>query len=459
MHCYFEETLTHKDAKQHIGHYFDLPAGASRLNIHFTFAPARVGDIRNMLTLTLFDPAGFRGAGHRGGAKHQVSLSSTDATPGYRPGPLPPGLWMIEIDTHMILPDEPCQYKLEITAETNREPVRTIRAREDAVENAVRFTDRGTGWYRGDLHTHTVHSDGHKTVPELVEISRQHGLDFIVVTDHNTVAGLAEIDQSSRSDLLVLGGMELTTFWGHALCLTTRDWIDWRVGPERSMAEIARTTLADDRLFIIAHPCKEGDPICTGCNWRYADMMPGPGRHIEVWNHNTLEARNEAALALWYSWLNQGYQMVATAGTDAHDLTEYSAHPLLNVIYVDSLTEQTIIEALRCGHLYLSAGPVLEFTGLTAQGQVMVGDILTGPTATLTLEWDNCPVNARLRVIVDGQLWAEWDASQNGCRSWKLSAGQARWCAVEVRSVSDKLIALTNPIFLDSGLIQKNGEV
>ncbi len=53
----------------------------------------------------------------------------------------------------------------------------------------------GAGWYRGDLHTHTGHSDAQcrslsgKTSPCPLFLTLQaavdHGLDFIVITDHN----------------------------------------------------------------------------------------------------------------------------------------------------------------------------------------------------------------------------------------------------------------------------------
>ena len=45
---------------------------------------------------------------------------------------------------------------------------------------------RGAGWYRGDLHVHTVHSDGQYEVSQLVAAAHASGLDFIVSTDHNT---------------------------------------------------------------------------------------------------------------------------------------------------------------------------------------------------------------------------------------------------------------------------------
>jgi hypothetical protein len=311
--------LTEKEVKQHLLHPFELPAQAIELDIILHFTPARVNNISNMLCLTLFDPLGFRGAGHRGGDTHRVQLSHSQATPGYQPGPLPAGQWTVEIDTHMIMPGEPCHYQLEIAIRTSPDTL-SEQVERAASQSSPLAPGRGPGWYRGDLHAHTRHSDGDYEVQGLVETARQRQLDFITLTDHNTVSGLAEMEQFTSSELLTMGGLELTTFWGHALCLGRRTWLDWRVGlGQHSMADIAQEVTAAGQLFIIAHPCAIGDPWCTGCDWRYEEMKPGSGHFVEIWNGPWGgDSNNEQALALWYSWLNEGYRLVATAGSDAH---------------------------------------------------------------------------------------------------------------------------------------------
>ncbi len=75
-----------------------------------------------------------------------------------------------------------------------------------------------------------------------------------------------------------MGGVELTTHFGHALVLGTRAWEEWRAN---SMAGVAMPALCEARtregkLFVIAHPMSPGDRACTGCRWDYADMRPAP---------------------------------------------------------------------------------------------------------------------------------------------------------------------------------------
>src|SRR5204862_113567 len=51
---------------------------------------------------------------------------------------------------------------------------------------ALAVPGAGPGWYRGDLHLHSVHSDGGRDLDELAAAARVAKLDFIVSTEHNT---------------------------------------------------------------------------------------------------------------------------------------------------------------------------------------------------------------------------------------------------------------------------------
>ena len=160
MHYHFEDRLTTRDCKRHIPHPFIVPAGSEQIDIDFRFEPDGAHGVSNLLTLTVFDPDGFRGAGHRGGTRHQVRIGSTAATPGYLPGPLPAGEWTVQIDTHMIMPGEPVRYWLDVTISESAEA--TISAPASVMRSPgcrSLAAGRGPGWYRGDLHSHTNHSD------------------------------------------------------------------------------------------------------------------------------------------------------------------------------------------------------------------------------------------------------------------------------------------------------------
>ena len=445
MAYHFEGYLTARDCKRYIQHAFDVPAGCGRIDVDFSYAPQWAQGIKNLLTLTVFDPRGFRGAGHRSGTEHHVTVSATEATPGYVPGPLPAGTWTVEVDTHLIMPGETVRYTLDVTL--------TEGVTDDAVISRVRVPAVARpqpGWYRGDLHTHSDHSDAHDfPVANLLQMARDAGLDFVFLTDHNTVTGVPEMDDATDATLLASGGMELTTYWGHALCLGAREWVDWRMHPGAgAMERVAADTYARGQVFVIAHPLADGDPGCTGCAWRFGEMMPGNARVVEIWNGPwDCDSNNEKALALWYDWLNQGLRLAATAGSDAHGPRAYASARGFNVIYAEALSEVALFEGILAGRLYLSSGPHLTFQARSDDGVTWsIGDTVTRP-ATFEIYWRDCPPDAQARVIVNGRLLHALPSDADGAHTWALTPAQADWVTVELRDKSGVMLAVTNPIF------------
>ncbi len=463
-----ERTLSAPDAKQHIPFTFQVPAGTTQLTIRLTFSPPMVDNIHNMLTLSVFDPSGFRGAGHRHGATHEVVIRAHEATPGYGAGPIPAGVWTMVVDTHMVMPGAPCVMRLEIgaTGDLTPVPVPTSNFQLPTSNLVTRHPSPVTPtWYRGDLHAHSLHSDARWDIPDLLRWARAQRLDFCTLSDHNTVSGLAQMDAACRDDpsagsgqvLLTMGGMELTTFWGHALALGLREWIDWRVRDgERTMPQIAAEVTTRGGTFIIAHPMSIGDPYCTGCQWRYADMMPGTARLVEVWNGPWVgdgSSNNEDALALVYAWLNAGHRLALTAGTDHHGSdSERRATHGFDVVYANELSERQILRAVRAGHLYLSSGPRFELTAMCGDQQAMMGDALMVAARSpiqVAACWSDAPDNAELSLIADGQPRETVRVGASGEQIWQLEARQAHWCLLTLRREDGQMLALTNPIYLN----------
>ncbi len=65
-----------------------------------------------------------------------------------------------------------------------------------------------------DLHAHTTASDGSLSPADLVKKAAAEGLAALAVTDHDTVAGLAEARSAARqSGIELVNGMELSVKW------------------------------------------------------------------------------------------------------------------------------------------------------------------------------------------------------------------------------------------------------
>ncbi len=70
---------------------------------------------------------------------------------------------------------------------------------------------------RIDLHTHSSCSDGSCTPTELVELAAASGLGAVALTDHDTVAGIAEFLEAGRRhpEVETIPGVELSTMFGN----------------------------------------------------------------------------------------------------------------------------------------------------------------------------------------------------------------------------------------------------
>ena len=71
-------------------------------------------------------------------------------------------------------------------------------------------------WYKGNTHTHTLNSDGDSTSDEVVRWYREHGYQFLVLTDHNFLTSTAALNALHGADekFLVIKGEEVTDRFG-----------------------------------------------------------------------------------------------------------------------------------------------------------------------------------------------------------------------------------------------------
>ena len=64
-------------------------------------------------------------------------------------------------------------------------------------------------WYKGNIHTHTDQSDGDASPEEVVSWYREHGYDFLVLSDHNHLT-ILEYGEGKPEKPLMIPGEEVT---------------------------------------------------------------------------------------------------------------------------------------------------------------------------------------------------------------------------------------------------------
>src|SRR6266567_6790642 len=65
----------------------------------------------------------------------------------------------------------------------------------------------------GDFHSHSTHSDGRLTPPQLADMAHRNGVHVLALTDHDTTAGLDEMAETLRRypEISLVKGVELST--------------------------------------------------------------------------------------------------------------------------------------------------------------------------------------------------------------------------------------------------------
>jgi len=459
---HFEGKIAVPEGKGYVQDYldfpFDVPEGVGALRLRLQYSPSNVGEITNLITLGLYDPHGFRGNAHRSPPDGQVVLSPVLTTPGFLPGPIMAGQWLAQLAGQVVMPsDPPCTYSLDIDLLPAAEGRRATRTEAPAPPQPVATAK--AGWYRGELHSHTIHSDGKLTVQELIAGAQRFHLDFLAITDHNTTSAMSQVDRAALNGLLVIPGIELTTFYGHALALGVKEWVDWRTGYQGwTMEDAARRTHELGGLFIIAHPNDVGTPFCTGCHWDDTDFDLDLLDAIEIWNNwwQHPDSGNPVNLDWWRRLQSQPRPVPATCGGDIHVIGEWGWGPKAPFIYVyaASLSTVDILDGIRQGRVMFTSGPRLSLRvsspgdGTESAG---IGDTLHTRKGQVHLEltWEDAPLGARLQVHgKQGVMVNEAMAEVGSLQLWLdvLPQGDHLW--VEVYTLDGDLSAFTNPIFI-----------
>ena len=458
-----EGTLTSADRLTWIERAFEVPAGTARIDVTAAYADRDRG---TAIEFGMHDPQGFRGASRT--SKTGFFIASTMATPSYHPGPLTPGTWRLQMGIPSIRDGSASEYRVvvRLTPEGPGQPSPT------AVP-AVR-AGRGPQWYQGDLHAHTMHSDGFSCADGrgntgpcaahlIAAAAERRGLDFVAVTDHNTTShhhGLVEV-QALHPELLILRGQEVTTFHGHANVYGTSEVVDFRIGhPGVTAAGVFRQARAQGALVSINHPGRETGERCTGCGWDAPGTDYAVVDALEVVNGRNVTGPT-AGEPVWHARLNEGHRLTGIGGGDDHGAATRQGSAVgtpTTVVYAEGLSEAAILAGIRAGRVYIKTrgphGPDLRFDA--PEHGVSMGDMLRLPS----------PTRVTLRVRVMGGAGQRVDVIRNGevhqdlvpsplasndeTVEIPLDVAPGDWVRINIRD-AEGITVMGNPVYVRQG--------
>ncbi len=295
-------------------------------------------------------------------------------------------------------------------------------------------------WFKGNTHTHTVNSDGDSTPDEVVRWYREHGYNFLVLTDHNyltSVDGLNAVHGATDKFLVVRGEEVTSSVAGKAVHVNGLN-LDALV-PAPTGATIAGVLQQSvDGIRKV-----NGVPHINHPNFTWAmtsdDLLQVQRtRLFEVYNGHP-QVNNEGGGGvpgleeIWDRLLSSGRLVYGVAVDDAHHFKS-PGDPLASgpgrgwvQVRAERLDGRALVEAMERGDFYSSTGVELASYEATASGITLAvkttaysryrvqfigrnGRVLaeqTTPAASYTFKGDEGYVRARVLESNGYMAWTQ----------------------------------------------------
>ncbi len=304
--------------------------------------------------------------------------------------------------------------------------------------------------YIGALHIHSLYSDGSKEVDFIVEQAAKAGLDWIILTDHNTLEPLKH--EGYAKGVCVVAGSEITPrYSNHLLAFGTSEVISEEIGERNYIDEVHK----QNGICFVAHPDESIHRQNKQKPLRWEDWSIDTFDGLEIWNYLTDWTDNYSIkknklfqyfrrhkmakgptknLLAWWDRLNNKKENIvpAVGGLDAHSfrigrhgflvrISDYLDFfkSLNNIIYLDeplnsdiSKAKEQIINALKNGNSILvnrrvSKNINVEFYAEDKEDKAFVGEtIQLGDYSKIVAK---LPKKATVRLVHNGVLIYEND--------------------------------------------------
>lgn len=409
------------DGPDHFFVPFAVPAGIAEIEVRHD---DRSED--NILDFGLEDPRGYRGWG--GGTEEPAIVAEAAASRAYVPGPISAGTWRVVIGKAKVV-SSPAVYHLEIILRDSPTLAPQPERRPYQAAPALRS---GRRYYAGDLHVHSREStDARPPLQQIAKFARQRGLDFVEISDHNTVTQLDffAAAQATSPDLLLLPGIEYTTYAGHGNAIGATRPVEHKLGQivagrPVTIDDAAAAIHAQGALLGINHPVLDLGLSCIGCAWR----QPLPGSAIDAVEIGTGGQRQGAflftpgALRFWDALLAAGHHVAAIGGSDDHQggagtgLMDSPIGDPTTLVLADELSVAALLDGIRRGRTVVKLqgpeDPMLELSVASHDGsapgdQLAVRSVMLQVRVTSSGPSPVSPAGALLRWVRNGETISE----------------------------------------------------
>ena len=337
----------------------------------------------------------------------------------------------------------------------------------------------------GCIHIHSLFSDGTGSIPDLIEAAEQANLDFLLLTDHDTVKARKRGLEGWYGRTLIVVGHEAGKDRGHLLAVNTPQRIRSNSG---DAADIVKKSKQSGGLTFVAHPDGHPKPAFGIRDSTWKARMDHGFEGLEVWSYmydwitdvqwwnlpariarpnQVIQGPKPETLALW-DRLGAQRPVTGFGGVDAHArevfpgikifpypdmFTTIHNHLILKepLSGNSSRDKKLILEALAAGRCYIAMENPGSATGFRFEAVLDNRTLQMGDSAEISDKMVNfkgtCPQSANLILRRDGQACFEGEA-----RSWQFETEQSGVYRVEVWRKGRPWI-FSNPIYLRTNRI------
>jgi len=213
-------------------------------------------------------------------------------------------------------------------------------------------------WYRGNLHTHTTRSDGHKSPEECIAFYKEHGYDFLSITDHRLGPNI-----TASEDILIIPGIETHCsdpvrrvsyhIVGIGLKQPFDEDLEATKGPAQDLVDMIR---AHGGEAILAHP--------YWCGQSFDDTLAIKDiLGVEIYNATCARIGKATSTVYWDWMLDRKHRGGEPAiwGLAVDDAHHYDIDACQGWIMVKApeLSVEAVMNAIRQGHFYSTQGPAI----------------------------------------------------------------------------------------------------
>ena len=226
-------------------------------------------------------------------------------------------------------------------------------------------------WYKGSLHSHTTESDGDASPIDVAMWYKDHGYDWLVISDHNKLTSVdtTPLESNSGKFLTILGEEvtaelpgELLPVYVNAFCLSSV------VLPVIGDGILPTLQANIDAVTEAGGIASFGAPYYRdGFDYTKLVGIKGP-RLMEIYNAHPGNTKGDPRTFsyenVWDMLLSAGQVLYGTACDDAHNYFSFSAdnsNPgrAWVMVRADELSEEAIFKSLISGDFYSSTGVFL----------------------------------------------------------------------------------------------------